>query len=163
VYRAFTHLGRGADLSATVIAPVGPMPEHRAVMFWKSFYTSLQEKLSVEEAVLASRRGAPVPIALFLRHRLGVEFLRSPSLEVDTTRGPGPTEARAALEASRELLDQLLRVAERYKGLPGDLTSDPRIQEAIEKERARQKDLEAYLDEFRRIDDVPAVEGRHDR
>src|SRR5262249_21864476 len=106
VYRAFAHLGAGSDSTATVVAPVGPIFMGRDDAFWKIFYGQLAEKLSVEEAMLGAQRSiGAVPDAVFLSHRLGVQFSR------DATRGATPAEnpvrLNAELKASREFIQAL--------------------------------------------------------
>lgn len=140
VYRTFTSLASSHKPLPTILAQLGPVEEQRISSFWLDFYQALVTALSIEEALQRAQSGAPViPMALFLRHRLGKEFQvgsasRSPS-------PPNPTQLAADLQVSRSLLDQLQAVDSHYSDLAGNLTQTP----LVERESARQAELEQEL------------------
>jgi hypothetical protein len=147
VYRAFAHLGSGGRCSATMLAPVGPMPSWRMEGFWRQFYAGLAETLSIEDALLHCQTpGPPVPVAVFLRHRLVRQFSRRALAQSfaafeSTASTPDPTLIQAELKASRRLLQQLEAIDSKFAGLEGGVTRS----DVLERERGRQQELERSL------------------
>lgn len=144
VYRAFTFLGKSRHALPTIVSPLGPLPESRLHEFWRSFYEGLAETLSVEDAVIRGQTGgSPSPMALFLRHRLGREFIRKPTWSpADEVQ---PTQINAELQVSRSFLDELHAVDSKYSNLEDNVTGSS----LVEKESKRQDRLDDALTAYR--------------
>jgi hypothetical protein len=111
VFRAFAHLGSTAQSSASVVAPTGPMSPMHEAAFWRRFYQRLADSLSVEEAIATAQEGVPLPIALFLSHRLGVQFSRRAANTPED-----PARLNAELKAARKFLQHVAGSGERDGG-----------------------------------------------
>lgn len=110
-YSAFSHLGGGGS-TTTLLAPIGPIQPSRAADFWHSFYETFPRSLSIEDALLEAQhhRSAPVPIALFLRHRLGYAFTRRPA-----SASVEPQRLDAEVRVSRDILESISKIQKQSK------------------------------------------------
>ncbi len=147
VFRAFAHLGYSAHPLPSLVAPVGPLVDKQVEEFWRLFYRTLAESLSVEEAVVRGRAAASAPpMALFLRHRLGREFVRPTARATPMVE---PTRLSADLQVARQLVEQLRAVDSNFAGLEGNISGTP----LLERESARQEQVEQGLTSWTQLDE----------
>jgi hypothetical protein len=138
VYRAFAHLGASQEGNVTMVAPIGPMDDSRVEEFWSLFYRALGRTLSVEDALIAAKQqvhaaGSIAPIALFLAHRLGVQFRRRTAK--DPAQHADPVRLNVELKASRAFLAKLqrhleARAAEEAPSKTGNASFMAKVREA---------------------------------
>ncbi|MGA9998098.1 MAG: hypothetical protein WBP93_21975 [Pyrinomonadaceae bacterium] len=148
-YRAFVCLGASRQVLPTIVTPLGPLSQLQQKKFWSRFYQGLATSLSVEDAMSkAQESGPPAAVALFLRHRLGREFVRSKVSRSRGAKAASATTAKAApnvisadLQVSRSLLDDLRAVDSKYANLSDNITDTP----SAAAESTRQDNLDAAL------------------
>ena len=146
VYKAFARLGASAVPLPTIVAPLVATTDSQLETFWRAFYANVATSHSVESAVTeAAKRGGIVPAAVFLRHRLGREFIRGEMVPEQSD----PSRMNADLQAARELLDQLKAIDSKYKRLSDNVTSA----DFLKNESARQEHVEQQLESFTSLKD----------
>ncbi|MFN8634003.1 MAG: hypothetical protein U0893_09125 [Chloroflexota bacterium] len=138
-YRAFTHLGAAPEALPSIVAPLGYLDDDAVSRFWRTFYRTLAETLSIEEAQRkAHTASTTVPMALFLRHRLGQQFLASAPEEVKQLE---PNRLSADLQVNRSLAERLQLIDASF----GDLDDSISGSELFTRESSRQSHLEDVL------------------
>ena len=137
VYRAFAYLGGTRHPLPTTVAPLGPVSDEQVYQFWRGFYSSLAETPQVDVAMAHGQTGgAPVPMALFLRHLYGRLFRRR---QGEQPRGVDPIQLNVDLQVSRDLVDQL-----KVLGMQHDLPDS--VRDYLNSENARQERVAEELD-----------------
>jgi hypothetical protein len=152
VHRAFAHVGADIGTAATLVAPIGPMPSDRAAQFWGQFYVGLAGTLSVEKAMLSAQRqlaGSAAPIAIFLAHRLGTQFVARSGFESATEIDPPRLNAQIA--SVRSFVDQLSRIGARYEAPE----AKAQLESMIERGKQQLDDADESLDVFRGVEGEP--------
>ena len=151
MYRAFSYVGMSREPLPTVVAPLAPLTREALGQFWRSFYEQLAETLSVEEAFSRMPDGAePLPMALFLRHRLARQFARQDHAAADDA--PDPTQINTELQVSRELVEQVRGINAAFTELDDDAT----YASLIDDELARQERLQDTLSSWNERSEVKA-------
>ncbi len=154
-YTAFSHLGGGTS-NTSLVATVGPIATWRRAAFWSAFYQKMAEKLSVEKALWAAHReyAQAAPVAVFLRHRLGVEFARRTE-PVHQMAGPqiDPVRLDAEVRADREFLEAISQIQEHY---PESASAEQSVR--LHRERARLESAEQTLEPYRDVEEADADE-----
>ena len=139
VYRAYAQLGQATAPLPTVVAPLGVTSDKNALWFWESFYNTLAEKRSVEVAMEATlQRNTALPFGLFLRHRLGQEFIDPVGDASDN-----PSLLAAQVSARDELLEQLRAIAAAYGT---SAVFEQEIAPEQHKQEERRQALRGYLE-----------------
>lgn len=147
VYKAFARVGASALPLPTIVAPLVATTDSQLQMFWSAFYADVATSYSVEHAVTEGEKsGGIVPAAVFLRHRLGREFIKGEGAPGEQS---DPSRMNADLQAARELLDQLKAIDSKYKRLSDNVTSA----EFVKHESARQEHVEQQLENFTTLKD----------
>ncbi|HEX8821378.1 MAG TPA: hypothetical protein VF794_15740 [Archangium sp.] len=153
VYRACTHFASEVRGRTTVLAPVGPLPSEAPEEFWRQFYPRLVQGLSIEEAVLDSQRQKEAPpMALFLHHRLGLEFTRAP-IPPEASRIE-PTAVHAELKAARQFLSTL-------EDMDPDLLEALSLRSVLQQKGTRIRELERLLEPWLQVEAQVSPENAH--
>lgn len=147
-YRSFVCLGTSRQVLPTIVSPLGPMSDGQQHDFWRDFYETLATALSVEDAVEHAHNSTPwAAVALFLRHRLGREFVRRVSTHgfESASRQGDPTAINADLQVARSFLEDLRAVDSKYAAFADNVTDS----ELATAESARQDHLDGLLETWR--------------
>ncbi|MBV9924083.1 MAG: hypothetical protein JOZ96_03515 [Acidobacteria bacterium] len=141
VYKSFAGLGNSNLPLPNLVAPIGATTDEQLTQFWQNFYTRLAEKGSVEEAMAEGQKGAlAVPMALFLRQRLGREFVMLEAGGAEPA-DKDPLQLNAELQATRNLMERLRKIDSKYKDLQDNITDT----DIVKEESVRQAQLESEL------------------
>jgi hypothetical protein len=145
-FRAYGYLGASRQALPTILAPLGPLPAGQMASFRHRFYGALAEQLSAESAVArALGNGPPLPVALFLRHRLGIEFVRNAPTRA--ARPTEPTQVYSALKISKGFLEELAKIDSKYQELPDNISQS----DVARREIARQESVENELSDWTEV------------
>ncbi len=154
VYHGFASLAASNLGLPSVIAPLGPVEGgyyDQVSPFWRRFYETLAQELSLERAMTRGYEGSePLPIAMWLRHPFRRCFRRDALADVYQVRKSErrgsrsdsteiePSEAEVAFEVSQDLVKKL-------KGLKGIGELPESVKKFLTEETERQTRLDEVL------------------
>lgn len=146
VYRAFASFCGTALPLPNLVAPLGAMSEEQTGSFWREFYTRLAQSncYSVEAALGFARQAAPFsPVALFLSQPSGRDFARvTPERQRPQTE---PTKVHAELQATKELMEQLASLDQKYGQVRQErLTDSSTYKQADERRQNLERELNVW-------------------
>jgi hypothetical protein len=137
-YRAYAYLGRSTLPLPNIIAPLGPHEFGQMNLFWRNFYTELNQSLRIEAAIAFTQASVPpIAMTLFLRQSQQHTFHRlAPTQQIPSV---DPNQVNADLQQSREMVSQFNSLQERYGDLPES------VKKFLDNESTRQAKLVAAL------------------
>jgi len=140
VFHSFAAFGSAPAALPTMLLPVGRVPDQQVSLFWPAFYSALAQTNDIELSVRQARAvSGPLPAALFLRHRLRRQFVRSASATAGNIADQ-PQLIASELAASRAYIERIREIESNY-GTDAGITGSG----AIHRELERHKELESKL------------------
>lgn len=146
VYRALASFCGSAPPLPNLVAPLGAMSEKQMEHFWREFYTRLVQSdcYSVEAALGFARQATPLtPVALFMRQPSGRDFARvTPERQGSQ---PEPMKVHAELQATNELIRQLMSLDEKYEQVrQKSFTDSSTYKQADERRQNLERELNVW-------------------